>query len=805
MAAAAAYAQRGWRVIQLHGVSDIGTCTCGKQKCPSAGKHPIDTSWQNTPAMSVADIYEAWGARPWANLGVATGSPSGFFVLDIDPDHGGMATMAALVEKHGRPPATLTQRTGSGGWHYFFAMPADFDVRNTQQAAKKFGGPGLDVRGTGGQIVIAPSVSGKGPYTLLDAPIAPAPEWLLALLRPKTRQQTPEPAPAPAAPPAPPDDRETARLTAYAKRAIELELGRLVECREKGWEGPPWNATTYSVACNLLEIANADWTDLTPDTVEALMLTWAPQDDGFGEEAIRKCLWSARQTVGDKARQQPPPPANRGVDLFAPFGGNRAPGAPYAAAPHPRSVIRTWDDLGNAARIVDHLGDRLRYIATDKTWSVYDGRRWARDDSNGAVSLIQQVMANLEVLEAGLYDDEKIVDEKKGLTMRGLFVVWAGQQRMAARVDAAEKMARAHPSLQARPTDFDRDPMLLNCLNGVVDLRAGALVAHNPNLMLSQLAGVHFDPNARAPQWEAFLNRVMPDPLEQGYLRRAAGYSITGDIGEAAMFIHTGVGANGKSQWLIAMQLVLGDYNQIVPRTTMLVKSGDSIPTDVARMVGKRFLQSSETAAGKRLDEETVKSLTGGEANVARHLYGKEFEFTPTGKIHYVTNHLPRLTDAESIWRRLHLFSWRVVIPKDQQVKNLGRLLARDEGPGILNWLVAGCLEWQQFGLGQPASAYNDLVRYRTESDELGEFLTDYIRPTSGGRASMRVIYAAYVQWVSLSGLGNKALSRQTLSMAMKERGYEPYRTSGDRGFLGVSVIPPMSVYADDGLVGKGA
>jgi putative DNA primase/helicase len=770
--AALAYAARGWRVIPLHAVNAQGRCTCAK--CPvggrSVGKHPIDTAWEKTPPLSGADVMETWTRRPWANVGVATGTPSGFFVLDIDPDNGGMDSMAQLVAKHGPMPPTTVQQTGSGGWHYFFALP-DFEVRNKQAGSARWldGLPGLDIRGTGGQVVMAPSVSGKGGYTLLDRGIAPAPAWLLEAIRHAQE--------APAVTAATdvayePTGADAQRLSAYADSAVSAELARLAECRDKGWGGPAWNATTYSVACNLTEIANAPWNALTHDTVEALMAQHAPRDEQFGDAEIHKCLSSARRTVGSNARSAPPPR----VDIMAPFASG-AGIMPQGDAPKP--VRRTWDDLGNAQRIVDHFAWRIRWVARNKTWAAYDGVRWVHDTGESIVSLIQQLLSSLVDLEGAAYDGDQ----------RDAFVKWAGKQRMSDRVNAAERMARARPELQASPNDFDTHPMLLNVRNGIVDLSTGALLPHDPRWMLSQVAGVAYDPSATAPGWEHFLSQVMPDPHMRAYVQRISGYSATGDVSEQVFFVHQGSGANGKSQYLVAMQEILGDYNQIVPRATLLAKRGDQIPTDIARMVGKRFMQTSETARGKRLDEEVVKNLTGEEGIVARHLYGKEFEHNPTGKIHYVTNHLPRLSDADSIWRRLHLITWRVVIDEGAKVKGLGRMLARTEGPGILNWLVAGARAWQELGgLARPESAMIDAAAWRVDQDDLGEFIDDHFVEVAGGRVPMELIYQAYVRWVSASGQTSTMMSRQLLSIALRERGYTAYRGEAGRGFEGIGL-----------------
>ncbi len=142
-----------------------------------------DKGWQRAEPMTADQIREArsgWRGRTHHNVGLRTGAASGFFVLDVDPDSGGDASLADLLAKHGALPRTYTVRTGSGGTHYYWRLP-EFPVGNSAKGL----GKGLDIRGEGGQVVAPPSVSAKGPYSVaVDAPVAEAPVWLLDRLRP---------------------------------------------------------------------------------------------------------------------------------------------------------------------------------------------------------------------------------------------------------------------------------------------------------------------------------------------------------------------------------------------------------------------------------------------------------------------------------------------------------------------------------------------------------------------------------------------------------------------------------------------
>lgn len=185
MKAAHVYAERlGWAVVPLHDVT-AGACSCRKPDCPSAGKHPTLKGWQDIATSDLEQIHEWQRRYPAGNIGIATGTASGFFAFDVDPDHGGSDTLAAIVAEHGPMPVTPEQITGSGGRHYLFKLPT-FAVTNK---ATKGIGQGLDVRGNGGQIVVAPSRSFKGSYRWVKGrepwslPLADAPDWLLERLR----------------------------------------------------------------------------------------------------------------------------------------------------------------------------------------------------------------------------------------------------------------------------------------------------------------------------------------------------------------------------------------------------------------------------------------------------------------------------------------------------------------------------------------------------------------------------------------------------------------------------------------------
>lgn len=310
-ATAFAYAEAGMRVIPLWAVDKDGVCLCYMGKdCKSQGKHPVSNGWQKSPRVK-DDFMEAMFRN--RNIGIATGKDSGIFVLDIDPDNEGLVTAKALSDKYGSFFNSTTRiKTGSGGYHLYYTLP-DFELKNS---ASKIG-QGIDVRGEGGQVVAPPSVSAKGAYTLDNAvEVGPAPEWLLEKLRPKpvnTKRAIVPQAAVEAL-----GDAETARLRAYSEGAVANERRRLAELSVMGWERP-WNATTFEVACNLIQLANAPWSHITVQSAEDIVLNETPEREaGFTDEVVRRTFNSAQTTIGDKVTPTPDPPSSAADFMFGP-------------------------------------------------------------------------------------------------------------------------------------------------------------------------------------------------------------------------------------------------------------------------------------------------------------------------------------------------------------------------------------------------------------------------------------------------------------------------------------------------------
>ena len=189
LAQALALASNGLRVLPLFRIASSGACGCGNPACENAGKHPRLGAWQKRATNDLDQVTAWWSADPRCGIGVATGKGSGVWVLDIDTktDPDGYQSLRALEKEHGTLPETLTALTGSGGAHFYFAIPDNVEIRNRAGVR-----PGIDVRGEGGYVVAPPSAHKSGrPYTWEagedDQKVADAPPWLLDLVTKSSR------------------------------------------------------------------------------------------------------------------------------------------------------------------------------------------------------------------------------------------------------------------------------------------------------------------------------------------------------------------------------------------------------------------------------------------------------------------------------------------------------------------------------------------------------------------------------------------------------------------------------------------
>lgn len=793
----------GWAPVGVWGVNAEGACACPNGlQCKSPGKHPLNNGWQTAERMSKPDAYEifALSGHP-VNIGLRTGTISGFWALDIDPKSGGNESLLSLESQYGALPTTRVHRTGSGGRHYLFKLPAHFEVTNSRGRLPR----GIDVRGNGGFIVAPGSVTPVGDYrTESSADIADAPDWLLSLIEPQTLDRQIEVVESVAFEAL--DENAQAKAMRYLDAAVQGEVRRLEAMKEaassdmSAYRGEPWNQTTYEVACNLLEIAQSQWLPFGLDDVKSILLTHAPMDAGFTKADVMGRLASAFNKVRGKDRPMPSSITEdtwglltAGVGRFVP---KAADGEAVTAWPE-----ESWNQVGNARRTIRMAAGRLTWVPEKSNWYECNlNNVWsrptiaARDDV--AAKWCARAMEAAVTLEAHNYDETPGVKktpsgkEQEDASRREKFMKFMDESskvEMHTAVSTQLRRRAADFGLETPAETFDADPAVFAAANGLINLRTGEVRPIRQDDYISIVSKVDYDPEMPIPHFQRFLETSHPDPEVRDYLQRALGYSMTNETSSEVMFIHFGsTTANGKSVLMNVLKAILGDHMAPASEKTIIRQKSQSsqrIGQDMVDLIGHRFLMLNETGEGGILDSETVKSITSSDLRADRAHAQANQQYRVTGKIHLVTNHLPHITPDQAMRRRLIVIPW-TVSHADNPDPNLEKKLM-GELPGILAWLVQGAKRWYADydtkglkALAAPVACAAELDRFFEEEDEVGAWMNDRAMildldtdPRTWTPA--KDLFQDYTNWRFQQGLQGAPLSSNAFGRRLSGKGYD--------------------------------
>lgn len=375
----------------------------------------------------------------------------------------------------------------------------------------------------------------------------------------------------------------------------------------------------------------------------------------------------------------------------------------------------TLTDTGNSERLARLHGDRLHYIPKWSSWLVEKDGFWSLDHDDVQVRELAKDVGRWLKHEAAEIENSDRAQEVFKFGIRSL---------NSGRIGSMVNLARGVDGIPLDHQDLDADPWLLGVENGVVDLESGRLRPADPDDLLTRRCPVSFDPDAEAPRWERAMREWFPDEEVRDYVKRAAGSALVGKQVEHQLLFHYGDGRNGKGSFHRALLNVLGDY-ATVAHLSLLLQYEDEHDTVKAELFRKRLAVASETKHRVKLDEASVKNLTGGDRITARRMREDPWQFDPSHSLWLQTNHLPEIAGRDrGIWSRIRVVRWEETFEGEDADKYLDEKLA-DEAPGILRWLVEGCLAWQEHGLDEPEPVVRETLDYRKSEDKLARFRAD--------------------------------------------------------------------------------
>lgn len=442
-----------------------------------------------------------------------------------------------------------------------------------------------------------------------------------------------------------------------------------------------------------------------------------------------------------------------------------------------------------AERFVAAFGNQFLH-AHGIGWHEYDGSRWdeCRDggEVRGVLKLIREALD-----EVSLLDKEARNDLVKDIN----------RVENAAGVNGVLELAKNMHPCTLPAAKLDSDATLLNTLSGTVDVITGEVRAPNPTDRISKTTNAVFNAAATDSVFEAFLERAHPNKEMREFIARSLGSALLGRVREHVLLIWHGSGANGKGTLRDAVRYAMGDYAVEVPADILLqTKYGQQgLAPERMRLKGVRMAFCSEIANGARLDEATMKKLTGGDPVTAKLLYRNPVEFDPSHTLVMLTNYLPTVRgDDPAVWRRILAVPFDVIVPPEERDGELPEKL-KAAAPAVLAWLWRGWLDYQRKGLNPPAAVLEATRKYQLDSDLLARFLDEATAEVMLGHGSVAsaVLYRAFSTWCRSEG-EEVSMTNKAFTEAMELRGFVRKRSSAGQSWQHVMIVEKDHGGGDD-------
>lgn len=414
------------------------------------------------------------------------------------------------------------------------------------------------------------------------------------------------------------------------------------------------------------------------------------------------------------------------------------------------------NDAGNAECVVMLYGSQFLYCAA-YGFLHFNGKHWQQDGASEKL-----IQSTVEVLR-----------RRQGLaSAHGNDLIMRAAKPTATVVRAA--MYFIQTMLVVSINEFDNEPDMLNCNNGVVDLKTGFLYPHDSNQKFTYCVPINYKSNADYVDWVNFLSS---STTEIDYVQKAVGYSLTGRTQEECLFYIWGPTRSGKGTFTEAILEMLGKPLALQAdfKTFTADRVGDTQNFDLAPLKPSRFVAASESDKYEKLNEAKIKSITGGDSIRCAFKHKDHFEFRPQFKIWLMSNHpIKGDVDDEAFWGRLRIIEFpnSRIGQEDKTLKQ--RMKSTENLEGILAWAVQGAIEWYRLdqGLKTPDSIMQNVLSRRSELDHVTQWMDSCCASDPVGWVTNSALYYSYTEWCRSNGISHyKSLDSLCLSLA--KRGYK--------------------------------
>ena len=451
------------------------------------------------------------------------------------------------------------------------------------------------------------------------------------------------------------------------------------------------------------------------------------------------------------------------------------------------------NELGDGILYATLHEGRFLFNKSSKEWLIWSGNFWRRDildESLAAVeNVVERYLEEARNLVSKISDANKEKNEALATNLqRQQQSIYKRVKRLRTNYGREQCLKMSHTnrvkSLSISGEEFDIKPMLLAVQNGVIDLRTGDLHPGRPEDYISKACNVEYlGIDYPCPVWDQMLVEIFRgDDQIISFLRRLFGYAITGLSVEHFFPIFWGRGRNGKGTIIEAIKCIMGPLATPIP-TEMLLDQwrprGSTGPSpDIMALHGLRLAFAQESDEGRKISPSRIKWLTGGDTLVGRNPYDKyPIEFQPTHTLLFSTNDRPHApADDFAFWERAYLIPFELSFvdrePTNKYERRADKTLPeklKEGSPGILAWIIRGCIEWQQEGFNPPEVITQATKEYRRDEDLLADFIEECCFQDPYAEIQASRLYAAFAVWFE-ENISKKVMSQKKFGRMMTKR-----------------------------------
>lgn len=292
-----------------------------------------------------------------------------------------------------------------------------------------------------------------------------------------------------------------------------------------------------------------------------------------------------------------------------------------------------------------------------------------------------------------------------------------------------EKLLKQFLTTEYLPTpEPPKEAVYINLKNGTFEVttKGTKLRQFDRGDFLTYQLPFEYNPEAKAPLFQTYLNKVLPDKERQNVLAEFLGFVFMKQGGntlkeEKALILY-GTGANGKSVFFEIVNALLGIENV----SSYSLQSLTDTSGYYRAMIANKLVNYASEINGN-LETSIFKQLVSGEPVEARLPYGRPMQIKQYSKLIFNCNELPKEVEhTTAYFRRFLIIPFDVTIPEHEQDKQLHTKIIENELSGVFNWVLEGLnrlLEQKRFSICEAAK--QAVEQYKTQSDSVKLFFEE--------------------------------------------------------------------------------